>query len=103
MSRLLQDYAARAAERDGDAVALTMGEERLTYAELVQRSDRLAAQLVDAGCTPGDRVGLMIPKRPAAMVAMHAVLKAGGVYVPLDTESPPQRLGRIVEAAEPRL
>jgi amino acid adenylation domain-containing protein len=100
---LLQDYAARAAERDGDAIALTMGDESLTYAELVQRSDRLAAQLVDAGCAPGDRVGLMVPKRPAAIVAMHAVLKAGGVYVPLDAESPPQRLGRIVAAAEPRL
>jgi amino acid adenylation domain-containing protein len=103
MSGLLQDYAARAAERDGDAIAIAMGEEQLTYAELVQRSDRLAAQLVGAGCTPGDRVGLMVPKRPAAMVAMHAVLKAGGVYVPLDAESPPQRLGRIVAAAEPRL
>jgi amino acid adenylation domain-containing protein len=103
MSSLLQDYAARAAETRGDAVALTMGDESLTYAELAQRSDRLAAQLVAAGCAPGDRVGLMVPKRPSAIVAMQAALKAGGVYVPLDAESPPQRLGRIVAAAEPRL
>jgi amino acid adenylation domain-containing protein len=103
MSKLLQDYAARSAETRGDAVALVMDDERMTYAELDSLSDRLAAQLVDAGVQPGDRIGLLIPKRPLAMVAMHATMKAGGVYVPLDSESPSARLARIVEAAEPRL
>ena len=103
MSTLLHDYATRAAATRGDAVALTMGGERMTYAELARCSDRLAAQLVAAGCVPGDRVGLLVPKCLLAVVAMHAVLKAGAVYVPLDTESPAQRLARIVEAAEPRL
>ncbi len=93
----------RAAATRGDAVAVRMGEERITYAELAQDSDRLAAQLVAAGCQPGDRVGLLIPKRPSAIVAMQAVLKAGGVYVPLDPDSPAQRIGRIVADAEPRL
>lgn len=100
---LLQDYATRTAEARGDAVALVMGEERMTYAELARLSDRLAAQFVDAGCEPGDRIGLLVPKRPSAIVAMHAALKAGCAYVPLDAESPPQRLARIVASAEPRL
>ena len=78
MSKLLQDYAARSAETDGDAIALAMGDERMTYAELDRLSDRLAAQLVDAGCRPGDRIGLLIPKRPLAMVAMHAALNHRG-------------------------
>lgn len=103
MSALLQDYAVRAAEARPDAVAVTMGEERITYAELAERSDRLAAQLVAAGCRPGDRVALLIPKRPSAIVAIQAVLKAGGVYVPLDPDSPARRVGRIVANAEPRL
>ena len=103
MSGLLQDYATRVAATRGDAIAVSMGEERMTYAELDRLSDRLASWLIAAGCAPGDRVGLMVPKRPSAIVAMHAVLKAGGVYVPLDAESPAQRLARIVEAAEPRL
>lgn len=100
---LLQDYATRAADVRGDALALVMAEERMTYAELARLSDRLAAQLVAAGCEPGDRVGLLLPKRPSAIAAMQAVLKAGCAYVPLDAESPPQRLARIVAAAEPRL
>jgi amino acid adenylation domain-containing protein len=103
VSKLLQDYAAHSAERAGDSIALAMGDERMTYAELERLSDRLAAQLVDAGCGPGDRIGLLIPKRPLAMVAMHATMKAGAVYVPLDSESPPARLARIVEAAEPKI
>lgn len=100
---LLQDHAARSASTRGDAIALAMGDERLTYAEVEALSDRLAAQLADRGVVRGDRVGLLIPKRPAAIVAMHAVLKAGAAYVPLDAESPPQRLARIVAAAEPRM
>ncbi|MBB4661668.1 amino acid adenylation domain-containing protein [Conexibacter arvalis] len=100
---LLQDHAARAAEARGEAVALAMGDERLAYAELETLSDRLAAQLADRGVARGDRVGLLIPKRPSAIVAMHAVLKAGAAYVPLDAESPPQRLARIVSAAEPSM
>jgi amino acid adenylation domain-containing protein len=103
MTKLLQDFAVEAAEARPDATALAMGEERMTYGELRQLSDRLAAQLLDAGCEPGDRVGLLIPKRPMAVVAMQAVLKAGCVYVPLDAESPPARLARIVGAAEPRI
>ncbi|MGH9211828.1 MAG: amino acid adenylation domain-containing protein, partial [Acidimicrobiales bacterium] len=66
-------------------------------------SDRLAARMVDAGVEPGDRVALLLPKSPLAIVAIHAVLKAGGVYVPLDAESPTPRLGRIIRAAEPTL
>ena len=103
MTKLLQDFATGAAEARADAVALAMGDERMTYAELERLGDRLAAQLLDAGCEPGDRVGLLIPKRPLAIIAMQAVLKAGCVYVPLDAESPPARLGRIVAIAEPRV
>ncbi|HEX6568573.1 MAG TPA: amino acid adenylation domain-containing protein, partial [Acidimicrobiales bacterium] len=52
---------------------------------------------------PGDRVGLLVPKHPAAVVAMHAVLKAGAAYVPLDAESPAPRLARIVASADLKL
>jgi len=103
MSTLLHEYVARAAADRGDAVAVALGDERLTYAELDRLSDRLAAQLVDAGCGPGDRVGLLLPKQPLAIVAIEAALKAGCAYVPLDVESPPIRLRRIVETAEPRV
>jgi amino acid adenylation domain-containing protein len=103
MTALLQDYVTRAAADRGDGVAVALGEERLTYAQLDALSDRLAARLVDAGCVPGDRVGLLMPKQPLAIVAIQAALKAGCAYLPLDVESPPVRLARIVGTAKPRV
>jgi non-ribosomal peptide synthetase component E (peptide arylation enzyme) len=60
MTKLLQDFAAGTAQTWAGAAALVMDEERMTYAELERRGDRLAAQLLDAGCKPGDRVALLI-------------------------------------------
>ena len=93
---LLHDHLARAAEARPDALALTMGDEHLSYGQVAALSDSLAAALVANGVEPGDRVGLLVPKQPAAIVAMHAVLKAGAAYVPLDADSPAPRLARIV-------
>jgi amino acid adenylation domain-containing protein len=103
VTTLLQDYVVRAAATHGDAVAVALDDERLTYAELDRLSDRLAARLVDAGCAAGDRVGLLMRKQPLAVVAIQAALKAGCAYLPLDVESPPVRLRRIVATAEPRV
>jgi amino acid adenylation domain-containing protein len=100
VTRLLQDYAAAA--RPG-RTALVMGDERVSYGELEERSNRLARLLVERGCEPGDRVALVTSKSPDAIVAMHGVLKAGGAYVPIDVASPAARVKKILEAAEPRL
>ena len=101
MSQLLQDYLARSAEREPARTAIVLDDERLSYAELERRSDGLGAFLVEVGCQPGDRVAVVAPKSPCAVVGMHAALKAGCAYVPIDLESPPARVARIVDAAEP--
>jgi amino acid adenylation domain-containing protein len=98
---LLQEYVAEQAEREGDAVALVMGNERLTYAELETASNRLAHLLVQVGCGSGDRVCLLAEKSTAVIVAMIATLKAGCAYVPIDTASPAARVARIVRSADP--
>jgi amino acid adenylation domain-containing protein len=100
---LLQDYAARQAESRPDAVAVVMGDERLTYGELEQAANRLARLLREAGCKRGDRVCLFVPKCPAAIVAELGVLKADCVYVPIDIASPAPRVEMIVESSEPAL
>jgi amino acid adenylation domain-containing protein len=102
VSDLLHEYAAASAAREPGATALALGDERLSYAELVASSRRLARLLVESGVAPGDRVALLVPKTPAAVVGIHAVLEAGGVYVPIDLASPPQRVARVIASAEPR-
>jgi amino acid adenylation domain-containing protein len=100
---LLQEYVARQAEARPDAVALVMGDERLTYGELEASSNRLARLLREAGCKRGDRVCLFVPKCPDAIVAELATLKADCAYVPIDTATPAPRVELIVESAEPAL
>jgi amino acid adenylation domain-containing protein len=102
MSTLLQHHATRVATRDPSRIAIVMAHERMTYGELEADSNRLAHMLVGQGCLPGDRICLFVDKSPTAIVAMHAVLKAGAAYVPIDLASPTPRVARIIEAAEPR-
>ena len=61
LSVLLEDSARRYPDR----IALVHGAERLTYAELDARADRIAALLVDRGIRPGDRIALTCPNIPA--------------------------------------
>ena len=103
MTALLQEYVARQAALRPDAVALAMGDERVTYGRLDEESNRLAWLLRDAGCRRGDRVCLFLAKRPAAITAMLGVLKADCAYVPIDVSSPAARAEKIVAAADPSL
>jgi long-chain acyl-CoA synthetase len=57
---------------------------RLTYHELDQASDRVAAALAVAGIEPGDRVALQLPNIPQFLISYFGILKAGGVVVPLN-------------------
>lgn len=103
MAELLHHFLLRRAERAPDRTAIVDGERRLRYGELARWSERLSSLLREAGCGKGDRVCLLVPKSAAAISAMHAVLRAGGIYVPLDPQSPAPRLRRIVDCCEPRL
>jgi amino acid adenylation domain-containing protein len=99
----LQDYLTRSAEHAPEATALVLGDETMTYGELETAANRLAHALVEQGCKPGDRVGVLAAKTPWTIAALIAVMRAGAAYVPVDSASPPARVARIVRAAEPTL
>jgi amino acid adenylation domain-containing protein len=100
--RLIQDTVFDQAERQPEAVAALFNQQRVTYSELEESGNRLARVLKTAGCQKGDRVGILLPKSIPALVGMLGTLKAGCVYVPMDTASPAPRLAKIIDAAEPR-
>ncbi|HKX38790.1 MAG TPA: amino acid adenylation domain-containing protein, partial [Burkholderiales bacterium] len=102
MTALLQDLVARQAAQRPGATAIVYAGKRLTYGQLDAAANRLARVLVEAGCRKGDRVCFLYPKKPAAMVWMLGILKAGAMHVPLDVASPAARLRRIVASCEPR-
>jgi amino acid adenylation domain-containing protein len=80
------------ARRAPDAVALEIGDERLTYGELDVRANRLARRLRRAGVGLETAVGLLVERSAALIVGMLGILKAGGAYVPLDPSHPGERL-----------
>jgi amino acid adenylation domain-containing protein len=102
VTELLQEWVTRHAERRPDAVATVLGADRLTYGELERRACQLARVLRDSGCKQGDRVCLLVPKSPAAIVGLLAIYKADCIYVPLDPSSPARRLAKITESCESR-
>ncbi|GAA2412904.1 hypothetical protein GCM10010433_10030 [Streptomyces pulveraceus] len=88
-------FAAQAA-RTPEAVALVREDRRLTYRELDGAANALAHRLVSDGVRPGDAVGLLFDRSFAYVITVLAVLKSGGVYVPLDPRQPGERLAWIL-------
>ena len=79
-----------------DAVALVFGDEELSYAQLNGRANRLARRLRNRGVGTDVVVGLALDRGVEMMVALLAVLKAGGAYLPLDPDYPPERLSHML-------
>src|SRR5690606_7112314 len=86
-----------------DAVAVVDAERELTYAELAERVARLAAGLRARGVGRGDRVGVCLERGAELVVALLAVMRAGGAYLPLDPAYPGDRLEFMVADAGARL
>jgi amino acid adenylation domain-containing protein len=96
-------FAAQAA-RTPAAVAVRSAGGTLTYAELERRSGRLARHLARRGVGPEVPVGLLLERSAEMVVAVLAVLRAGGAYLPLDPRHPPERLRRLLaDAGAPTL
>lgn len=87
LQRLFEDQV----RRTPDAVALVYECGQLTYAELNGAANRLARYLIRQGVRIGECVAVLMPRCAQLPIAQLAVLKSGGVYVPVDYELPPER------------
>ncbi|WP_405567359.1 amino acid adenylation domain-containing protein [Streptomyces sp. NBC_01167] len=86
-----------------DAVAVVFDNTSLTYRELDARANRLARDLVARGVGPETVVALSLPRSADLVIALLAVLKAGGAYLPIDPKYPSSRLDFIFSDARPTL
>ncbi|TIR16623.1 MAG: amino acid adenylation domain-containing protein [Mesorhizobium sp.] len=75
-----------------DNIAVSCSLEALSYAVLEQRANRLAHHLISKGVRLGDVVGVLVERSCDLIVGFLAVLKAGGVYLPLDPRLPAKRM-----------
>ncbi|WP_412458263.1 amino acid adenylation domain-containing protein, partial [Mycolicibacterium conceptionense] len=90
--------AAVAAYPDG--LAVVDGPREFSYRELDEASNRLARVLIDAGVGPERAVGVAISRSAELVTAWWAVLKAGGVYVPVDRSYPADRIATVLDTVE---
>ena len=75
-----------------DRIAVTCGPTRMTYGELDRHATQVAAGLHALGVAPGDHVALSCPNLPSFPIAYYAILKAGGVVVPLNVLLKPREI-----------
>jgi len=95
----IHDLFRRRAAASPDAVALTWGAARFSYAELDRLSETLAGRLEDAGVGAGATVALIMDRAPEMFIAMLAILKCGAAYLPLEPNTPPARAMYCLDAA----
>lgn len=89
----------RQARLTPERIALTHGHREVSYARLNDQANRLAFTLQKRGVKPGTRVGICVERSPQMVIALLAVMKIGGVYVPLDPDYPAARCAYILADA----
>ncbi len=89
------------AERTPDAPALRFQDQVLSYAELEDRTRKVASLLRTQGVGPDTLVGVYMERSVEMVVALMGILRSGGAYLPLEPAYPPKRLTRMVEDAKP--
>jgi amino acid adenylation domain-containing protein len=97
--QLVPRMIAAQARLNPDRIALAMGSEKLTYAELEVRATQLANYLRPLGAGPEVLVGLCLERSPQFVIAALAIMKCGAAYLPMDSAHPPERLRFIVRDA----
>lgn len=97
------EHLEESLERNSQLPAVTWDGEVISYGELDRRSARLANHLIRHGCRVGDHVAVHMDRSADLVVALVAVVRAGGVYVPVDPVNPPDRVRYLVEDSGARL
>ena len=93
----ISDLIAERTRLAPEAEAVVCGAERLTYRELDERAEAVALRLRSVGIGPELPVAVYLERSAALMVGLLGVLKAGGVYLPIDPEESPARIAFVFE------
>jgi len=103
MTTLLQDLIFKTAARTPDAEALKHRDTALSYAELRDRVETVATQLVGLGVDRAERVAVYLEKRIEAVVAMFGAAAAGAVFVPVSPVLRPNQVAHILKDCNVRV
>ena len=93
----IQQLFEEQVEAGPDVLAIIYKNEQLTYSGLNENANRMAILLKSKGVKPGKLVAMLIDRSLEMMVAIMAVLKAGGAYMPISLKCPPERVKYVIE------
>ena len=99
---IFDSIAGRVADPEATAIE-TPGGTLITHAGLIARSGRMANALASLGVAPGDRVAVQVEKSVEAIILYLAVVRAGAVFLPLNTAYTPAEVEYFLTDAEPRI
>lgn len=97
--KTIVDLFEEQVDKTPDKIAIVFEQEQLTYHQVNERANQLAHYLTSKGIQPGSNIGLLSYRRIEMVISMLGILKAGGTYVPFNTEYPNERLKYIIEDA----
>jgi amino acid adenylation domain-containing protein len=103
LTPLVHELFAEHAIHRANAPALIFQDQTLTFDQINSRANQLAHHLLDSGISSEATIGVMLERGPESLVALLAVFKAGGCYLPLDPVYPPERLAFMLADAQASL
>ena len=93
----IEERFVRMVEQYGEEVAVIHGDNHWTFNQLEEYSNQVANELLSRGLNKQDLVGVYLDRSPELIGSLLGILKAGGVYVPLDRQNPMDRLEKMLE------
>ena len=103
MPYLIHHFLEASADSHPSKHAVVHGENRCTYLEIERRSNKIANWLIENGTRKGDRIAVLLRNSVEYICCYYAVLKAGGVIVPLNTGLAATDLGAMISDCTPRV
>lgn len=99
----VQDLIQEAVQQYGDKTAVFFRNQKLSYTELNEKANQLAHYLLQKGLLQGQIVGIIMDRSIELIVAILGTLRAGGAYLPIDTDYPPGRVEYMLKDSEAKI
>lgn len=98
----LESFLEESARRFPGKTALIFDRQRIEYSEIETRCNRLAHAMVERGLRPGDRVAIWLENSPAVVIALFAALKAGAVFLVLNSTTKAEKIEYVLNNCRAR-
>ena len=98
----VHNFLEKSAQQDPDKIALVLDDQRISYRQINEMANRLAAWLLEQGVVTGDRIVLLLENGIEYIVSYYAVLKSGAVAAPLNSDLKADSLAAVLGELQPR-